>query len=103
MGSNNWGDNGFGACTSLGDSTLSDQSFGACVQALSGWVSVKPWTIYNATPTCEDTLDGPYPVSQLQPTWANADEPQRFFGQAWYDGASMNQSVPSFGGVGTVW
>lgn len=64
-GSNNWGDNGFGACTSLGNSTYSDQSFGACVQSLSGWVSVKPWTIYNATPTCEDTLDGPYPVSSL--------------------------------------
>jgi hypothetical protein len=50
-GSNNWGNNGFGACTSLGNSTYSDQSFGACVQSLSGWVSVKPWTIYNATPT----------------------------------------------------
>ena len=106
MGSNNWGDNGFGACTSLGNSTFSDQSFGACVQSLSGWVSVKPWTIYNATPTCEDTLDGPYPVSSLYPTWANSDTPQwAFSGQAWYNGASMNESVSAApgGGTGTAW
>ena len=105
-GSNNWGDNGFGACTSLGNSTFSDQSFGACVQSLSGWVSVEPWTIYNATPTCEDTLDGPYPVSSLYPTWANTDEPQWVFsGQAWYNGASMDQSVSAApgGGTGAAW
>lgn len=104
-GSNNWGDNGFGACTSLGNSTFSDQSFGACVQSLSGWVSVKPWTIYNATPTCEDTLDGPYPVSSLDPDFADTDTPQWVFsGQAWYNGAGMDQSVAAaLGGAGAAW
>lgn len=105
-GSNNWGDNGFGACTSLGNSTYADQSFGACVQSLSGWVSVKPWTIFNATPTCEDTLDGPYPVSSLDPDFGDSDIPQWVFsGQAWYNGASMNQTVSAApgGGTGAAW
>ena len=104
-GSENWGSNGFGACTSLNTSEFADQSFGACVQSLSGWVTVKPWTIFNATPTCEDTLDGPYPLSSLYPSWANTDEPQWVFsGQAWYNGATMNESVRvDFPGAGIAW
>ena len=108
-GSENWGSNGFGACTSLADivypDTFSEPS-GNCVQSLSGWVSVKPWTIFNATPTCEDTLDGPYPVSSLYPSltaW-DPDEPEWVFsGQAWYNGASMNESVTTVAGNGVAW
>lgn len=102
--SENWGNNGFGACTSLGNSTFSDQSSGACVQSLSGWVTVKPWAIFNATPTCEDTLNGPYPVSTLYPSWANTGEPQWVFsGQAWYWGGSMDQSVAAPSDTGIAW
>jgi hypothetical protein len=105
-GSENWGSNGFGACTSLGNSTFSDQSSGACVQSLSGWVNVKPWTIFYATPTCEDTLDGPYPVSTLYPGLADADYPIYVFsGQAWYAGAEMNEWVDdtAYGEIGIAW
>lgn len=61
-GSYNWGDNGYGACQNndgVSDWTVTNN----CLQSLSGWVTVKPWTIYNATATCEDILTGPYPTA----------------------------------------
>jgi hypothetical protein len=43
-------------------------------------------------------------VSTLNPSWANTDEPQRVFsGQAWYYGASMNESVAAALGGGIAW
>ena len=61
-GSYNWGNDGYGACQNsdgLTDWTVVNN----CLQSLSGWVTVKPWTIYNATATCEDILTGPYPTA----------------------------------------
>ena len=52
MGSYQWGDNGFGACDPGLGAGFSDGVTGpgsGCAQALSGWVDVKPWTIYEAT------------------------------------------------------
>ena len=72
MGSYNWGDNGFGACNpGLGSDFVSPtgsyEDAPACAQALSGWVDVKPWTIYEATCSCHDLYDGPYPLISLYP------------------------------------
>ena len=84
MGSYNWGDNGWGACDpGMGVSGLSEDGLTGpgtgCAQALSGWVSVKPWTIYEATCTCEDLIDGPYPMSSL---YGSSDPSYIISGQA---------------------
>ena len=82
MGSYQWGDNGYGACNqgmgSAFDSYTGPDS--GCTQALSGWVDVKPWTIYEATCSCEDAYDGPYPMSAL---YNYIDPTYVISGQAW--------------------
>ena len=83
MGSYQWGDNGFGACDPGLGAGFSDGVTGpgsGCAQALSGWVDVKPWTIYEATCSCEDLYDGPYPMSHL---YGETDNTYVVSGQAW--------------------
>jgi len=105
-GSYNWGDNGYGACQNNGgvsDWTVTNN----CLQSLSGWVTVKPWTIYNATATCEDILTGPYPTA------SNFAGGFAYSGQAFLaldttgswpsNGATVSSSADNAGSYGIAW
>jgi len=102
----NWGDNGYGACqNSYGESQWTVT--GNCIQSLSGWVTVKGWTVYNATATCEDILTGPYPTA------SNFGGGYAYSGQAFLaldttgtwpsNGATVSSNANGAGSHGIAW
>lgn len=57
---------------------------------------MKPWTIFQAHPTCEDAFNGPYPLVNTPEYFAS--------GQAWAGGADINGSTSTLnGGEGIAW
>ena len=92
----NWGDNGYGACqNNYGESQWTVT--GNCIQSLSGWVTVKGWTIYNATATCEDSISGPYPTQGSGSPFVPYLQGFVYSGQAFLNWANTNTTWPANG------
>lgn len=91
----NWGDNGYGACQN--DYGLSWTETNNCVQALSGWVTVKGWTIYNASATCEDSISGPYPTQGSGSPFVPYLQGYVYSGQAFLNWSYQNSTWPTNG------